>query len=277
MKRRISRLQVFQTMLPQIFAIGLLVTPGAAQVADEPHRPTWDDAMAAICKAPAQDHACVLEGKRLTYWLSLTAEVDGRKWYTAVATGKPEPKAGESEDYSPDEKLSLAQVTYVLEGDQWQQLGRQIDFGTIYTSGGAGNPPMEDEEWPPYFEKQLPDGAIIGYPIVTLEFGGIALRSYAMFRTAPDTSGQWIYAGGIATGSDNGADCDPQETPDRCYDSRGTLIDTGRLSAEGWPEFEVRVTGTVIAGGKRHRATAENGTGWHFDPAQSTYVEAAGR
>jgi hypothetical protein len=104
----------------------LTVTGSAlAQRSNDPHPPRYDDLMTALCKTPAQDKSCVVGDKRLTYWISFDTVVDGRKWYTAVAT--TEPAAGFPYFVAPDTKLGLSQVTYELKNGSWQLLTRQLD------------------------------------------------------------------------------------------------------------------------------------------------------
>lgn len=269
--------------LPRLIALPIVLSPfalpgiAAAQTAREPIPPQYDDVMAAMCNARAKNQSCLLEGKRPTYWLSLTATIDGKKWYTALATARNEAAAGEDDMAAPGEKLSLAQVTYVLEAGRWKLLARQIDFGAVYASGAAGNPPMDDDN-APYFEKALPDGAIVGYPTTTLAMGGIALYGYTMFRTAHDKSGRWIYGGTIDTGQDNAADCDPDESPSRCYSVRGSLTEAGRVTVGGWPEFTVKLKGTLIGdSGEVRQAMRADASLWRFDVARSAYVDAKAR
>jgi hypothetical protein len=253
-----------------VFAIA---EPAMAQAGKEPPRPDYDELMTAMCETPTEDRSCILEGKRLTYWLSFDSAVGGRRLYTAVATAQNEAKPSEAQDFAPGTKLSLAQVTYALEGGAWKLLARQIDFGGVYSSGAAGNPPMDDDGVP-LFRQAIGDGVLIGYPTLAMANEGISVHAYSMFRSAPDKSGRWIYAGDIVTGSDNGAGCDPKDEPRSCYSSIGTLSLTGRTKG-GWPEVKTDPTGSLydLRSGKVRGATAADASVWNFDAAQSAYVD----
>lgn len=252
--------------------------PATAQPERDPLAPGREELMTALCETPVRDGTCMRGGRELTYWLAFDTIVDGRKWHTAIATAQAQPssESGGARYFAPGEMLSLSQVTYVLEKGRWTFKARQIDFGSIESSGAAGNPPMVDEATAP-FRQNLGDGTLVGYPTRTLANEGISMSAYSMFRSQPDMSGRWIYAGDIASGSDNGAGCNQDEAPETCYASTGVLDLTGKTVA-GWPEVKVSVSGRVPgANGKVRNASKADGALWRFDVAKAAYSNAKAR
>ncbi|PXA97305.1 hypothetical protein DMC47_14520 [Nostoc sp. 3335mG] len=257
-------------------AVSMLALPGSAlaQRSNDPHPPRYDDLMTALCKTPAQEKSCVVGDKRLTYWISFDTVVDGRKWYTAVATS--EPAAGFPDFVPPDTKLGLSQITYELKNGSWQVLTRQLDLGGIYAASRTGNPPMEDDSGD-YFTKPLSDGVLVGYPNRMLAGEGQTLHAHAMFRSAPDKSGRWLFGGNIVDASDNDAGCDRESAPDTCFATRASLSLTGQKTGQ-WPDIKVDLTGTLPGpGGKARAAKASDASVWRYDAAKREYTTPEAR
>ncbi|MEN3746811.1 hypothetical protein TPR58_06515 [Sphingomonas sp. HF-S3] len=252
-------------------ALSMLAMPGSAiaQRSHDPYPPRYDDLMTAMCKSQAQEKSCVVGNKRLTYWISFDTIVDGRKWYTAIATA--EPAAGFPDFVPPDTKLGLSQVTYELKNGSWQLLTRQLDFGAIYAASRTGNPPMEDDTGE-YFSKPLSDGVLVGYPNRMLAGEGQTLHAHAIFRSAPDKSGRWLFGGNIVGATDNDVGCDRESAPGSCFVTRASLTLTGQKTGQ-WPDIKVDLTGTLpVAGGKVRAAKASDASVWRYDAAKGAYT-----
>lgn len=248
----------------------------AAQAAEAPV-PRANEAMAAICGQPAQDAGCMLQGREMTYWVGFQSVVEGRRWYTVVAFASDHLASDEGDGLAPSSgKVRISQVTYEAVGGKWKLIARQLGFGSIATNN-SGNPvAMVDTNGQP-FVREIPGGALIGYPTQQMAGEGITLHTHSMFRSAPDKSGRWLYGGDIFGGSDNGAGCDEEEAPHSCYASTATLALTGK-AAGLWPEVRTTVSGTVSGPNRRARpARPSDGAIWRFDASEATYTSDAPR
>ena len=262
--------------VPHLGFVALLAGAAAPAPASTPRPPSAAEAMAALCGlAVADDESgCMVEGQHISAWRNVQFEIDGAPGFALLATVTEEADSDEPGFHAPDERLSLAQISYRYADGRWHQASRQIHFGSIAVSGAAGNPPIVGNG-APYTLDTPTGGSLIGLPITRLVPGGISITGYSMFRVAPEDGGGWAYAGDIDTGIENGADCDGDDTRRRCYASTGTIrplpVRTAGVSA--WPDFEVAVKGTVVGrGGKIRTATADDNVIWRFSDRERTYV-----
>lgn len=260
-------------------AIGLFaLLAGAATpaMAAAPQPPSTAEAMAALCgTAPVDEDGCMVEGQHITAWQGVSYEIGDVPGFALLATVTEEADSGEINYSAPGDMLSLAQVSYQFKDGRWTRTGREINFGSIATSGAAGNPPIA-ETAKPLFRLKTDDGVMVGIPTTRLALGGIAIAGYSLFRSKPEKNGLgWIYAGDVVTGTDNGADCDAEAADRPCYASTGTLKPAGTKAPAlpHWPLLAVSQTGTVMGNdGKVHELRKSSGVILNYDAKRGDYT-----
>lgn len=208
------------------------------------------------------------------YWFGRSFLLGDRRYHVGFAYSVPEQAQSASDQTDATEgRVLVSQITYALDGSQWQKLATSKDIGRfgmndqapVVEAGGSAVEFVENAE-----------RYLLAVPAWHTEMGGVEMHTAEIF--AFDSSPRaWKYLGSVYTGENDDAGCtDEGKTVSgaACTASTGELKFSSNAQT-GFPDISVIRSGATLGNdGKARTLGVADAIGYTYSASSGAYVQS---